>query len=101
MLSINNWWVHLSGAEQVFWAIAVIFTILFTIQFVISLIGLDFDSDVDVDGTHADVHGGDFDVDPSFTLFSVRSIIAFFTFFGWPTYYTNYINSEKIDEANK
>ena len=84
MLSINNWWFHLSGAEQVFWAIAVIFTILFTIQFVISLIGLDFDSDIDVDGDigHADLHGG-YDVDPSFTLFSVRSIIAFFTFFGW------------------
>jgi membrane protein implicated in regulation of membrane protease activity len=85
MLSINNWWFHLTGAEQVFWAIAVIFTILFTIQFVISLIGLDFDSDVDVDmadGGHLDLHGG-YDVDPSFTLFSVRSIIAFFTFFGW------------------
>jgi membrane protein implicated in regulation of membrane protease activity len=82
MLSINNWWFHLSGAEQVFWAIAVIFTILFTIQFVISLIGLDFDSDIDVDGSHMDMHSG-YDVDPSFTLFSVRSIIAFFTFFGW------------------
>jgi len=83
MLSINNWWFHLSGAEQVFWAIAVIFSILFTIQFVISLIGLDFDSDVDMaDGGHLDVHDG-YDVDPSFTLFSVRSVIAFFTFFGW------------------
>lgn len=83
MLSINNWWFHLSGAEQVFWAIAVIFTILFTIQFVISLIGLDFDSDMEVsDGGHVDMHG-DYDIDPSFTLFSVRSIIAFFTFFGW------------------
>lgn len=85
MLSINNWWLNLSGAEQVFWAIAVIFSILFTIQFVISLIGLDFDSDLDVDAAdvgHVDMHGG-YDVDPSFTLFSVRSIIAFFTFFGW------------------
>jgi hypothetical protein len=83
MLSINNWWFHLSGAEQVFWAIAVVFTILFTIQFVISLIGLDFDSDVDVgDAGHVDMHGS-YDVDPSFTLFSVRSVIAFFTFFGW------------------
>jgi len=84
MLSINNWWFHLTGAEQVFWAIAVIFTIFFTIQFVISLIGLDFDSDMDIDsdGGHVDMHGG-YDVDPSFTLFSVRSIIAFFTFFGW------------------
>jgi len=84
MLAFNNWWFHLTGAEQVFWGIAVIFTILFTIQFVISLIGLDFDSDVDIDtdAGHVDLHTG-YDVDPSFTLFSVRSIIAFFTFFGW------------------
>ena len=85
MLSINNWWFHLTGAEQLFWAIAVIFTILFTIQFVISLIGLDFDSDIDADladGGHVDI-SSHYDIDPSFTLFSVRSIIAFFTFFGW------------------
>ena len=34
------------------------------------------------DPGHVDLDGG-YDVDPSFTLFSVRSIIAFFTFFGW------------------
>jgi len=87
MLSLNNWWHSLNGLEQVFWAIALIFTILFLIQFVLSVIGLGVDSDLDVSGhLDADLHGDvphDYSVDPSFTLFSVRSIIAFFTFFGW------------------
>ncbi len=87
MLTINNWWHNLEGLEQVFWAIAIIFSILFLIQFILSIIGLGVDSDLDVSGhldtdVHADVHA-DYSVDPSFTLFSVRSVIAFFTFFGW------------------
>jgi len=87
MLSINNWWHNLEGLEQVFWAIAIIFTILFLIQFVLSIIGLGVDADLDVSGhldtdLHGDIHP-DYSVDPSFTLFSVRSVIAFFTFFGW------------------
>ena len=83
MLSLNNWWHSLNGLEQVFWAIALIFTILFLIQFVLSIIGLGVDSDVDMSGhLDTDLHGDmphDYTVDPSFTLFSVRSVIAFFT----------------------
>ncbi len=86
----GNWWHDLSFAQQIFWTIAVIFSVLFVLQLVSSIIGLDFDSDVDgdfngdfggdFDGSDVDGH---FDVDPGFTLFSIRSIIAFFTFFGW------------------
>jgi len=61
LLNLGDWWVALSGPQQVFWGISIVFSILFLIQFVFSLIGLDAD----------------------FTVFSVRSIIAFFTFFGW------------------
>jgi hypothetical protein len=74
---INDWWGSLGGAEQLFWGIAIIFSVLFIIQFVLSLIGFDLDHDVDVD------HGGDFSLDTDFTLLSIRTIIAFFTFFGW------------------
>ena len=82
-LFLGNWWNALASIEQVFWGIAIIFSILFIIQFVLSLIGLDFDHDVDLD-THVDVtHVDSFQVDSDFTLLSVRSIIAFFTFFGW------------------
>ena len=79
LLNIGDWWVALSGPQQAFWGISIVFSILFLIQFVFSLIGLDADTDMDVDG---DIDGG-FEVDADFALFSVRSIIAFFTFFGW------------------
>jgi len=72
-------WAALSTIQQVFWGISIVFSVLFVIQFVLSLIGLDFDGDAD-----ADFDGGSADgMDTDFALFSVRSIIAFFTFFGW------------------
>jgi hypothetical protein len=64
--------------EQIFWGIAIIFSLLFVIQFGLSLLGGDVDTDADLDTSD-----GSFSLDPSFTLLSVRSIIAFFTFFGW------------------
>lgn len=82
LYSMSSWWEALSGPQQVFWGIAIVFSILFLIQFVFSLIGLDFDSDTDTD-FHADTIDHNFSLDTDFTLLSVRSIIAFFTFFGW------------------
>lgn len=78
LITITDWWSALTSVEQIFWGIAIVFSFLFLIQFGLSLLGADLDSDVDVDST-----GGSFSVDPSFALLSVRSIIAFFTFFGW------------------
>lgn len=85
LLVFGDWWSALSGTQQMFWGISIIFSVLFVIQFVLSLIGLDFDGDADFEisaDADADIEGG-YSLDPSFTLFSVRSIIAFFTFFGW------------------
>ena len=76
-------WSTLNGTQQMFWGISIIFSVLFVIQFVLSLIGLDFESDTDIDVSADTDTGGDYSLDASFTLFSVRSIIAFFTFFGW------------------
>ena len=73
-----DWWNALVGIEKVFWGISITFSVLFVIQFVFSLIGLDFDADADIDAGGMD---GGFDAD--FTILSVRSFIAFFTFFGW------------------
>ncbi len=74
---INQWWEALTSAHQVFWFIAIIFTVLFLIQFIILVIGFDMDSG-SLD------HPGDVAVyEHEFSALSVRSIIAFFTFFGW------------------
>lgn len=78
LLSITDWWYDLAIMEQVFWGIAIIFSTLFIIQFGLSIFGLDFDTDVDIDGADTS-----YSLDPSFTLLSVRGIIAFFAFFGW------------------
>jgi len=85
LLVFGDWWSTLNGTQQMFWGISIIFSFLFVIQFVLSLIGLDFetDTDVDIDVSADSDTGGDYSLDASFTLFSVRSIIAFFTFFGW------------------
>ncbi len=80
LLFLEEWWGPLSSTEKVFWSISLIFSVLFLIQFVLSLIGLDFNTDADVDGVHVPSDTG---LDTDFTILSVRSIIAFFTFFGW------------------
>lgn len=77
-LLIGEWWAALDGSEKVFWGIALVFSVLFVIQFVLSLIGIDLATDSE----GADAPEG-FHLDADFTLFSVRGIIAFFTFFGW------------------
>ena len=83
MILSGDWWSSLTGIQQVFWGISIVFSVLFIIQFVLSLIGLDFDGDADMDiSTDADADTG-YSLDASFTILSVRSIIAFFTFFGW------------------
>lgn len=85
ILSIQTWWADMSFMEHIFWGISIVFSVLFFFQFVLSLFGLDFDTDADIEigGGDVDVDGGGFSVDADFALFSVRSIIAFFTFFGW------------------
>ncbi len=81
ILFMEEWWDPLNNAEKVFWAIALIFSVLFLIQFVLSFIGLDFDSDADIEiGGGTEISSG---FDTGFSVLSVRSIIAFFTFFGW------------------
>ncbi len=74
---INLWWESLSSAHQVFWFIAIIFSVLFLMQFILLLIGFE------AGGGSID-HPGDVGVyEHEFSALSMRSIIAFFTFFGW------------------
>ncbi len=82
-LFFGQWWQELTNTEQVFWGIALIFSVLFVIQFVLSLVGLDFDHDADLDMSVDSDSSSAYSLDTDFTLLSVRSIIAFFTFFGW------------------
>jgi len=81
LLSFGDWWSALSGTQQIFWGISIVFSVLFCIQFVFSLIGIDADADMEISG---DIDmDADYSLDADFAVFSTRSIIAFFTFFGW------------------
>jgi len=77
---LGEWWVELDNASKVFWSISIVFSILFFIQFVMSLLGLDFLGESDTDAGETETG---YSMDGDFALLSVRSIIAFFTFFGW------------------
>ena len=95
LASLDEWWQLLSGAQQIFWVIAGFSSLLFVTLFGLSLLGLGSDTDVDLE-TDVDVDvdvdldhdsGHDFSLDKDFSAFSIRSIIAFFTFFGWTGVY--------------
>ncbi len=77
-VTLNQWWEALSSAHQVFWFIAIVFSVLFFIQFVLLVIGFDGDG---ADGVEMDIE--DHGLETDFSALSLRSIIAFFTFFGW------------------
>lgn len=80
-VTINQWWEALSSAHQVFWFIAIVFSVLFFIQFVLLIIGMDGDAGDVGDGFSGDIQ--DLGMETDFSALSLRSIIAFFTFFGW------------------
>ncbi len=102
-----EWWNSLAILQQVFYYIAVPFTVVLLIQAVMTIIGLggsdadadadaDFDADMDADfdaDTDADADlDADTDIDVKdfdhgtmygFKFFTVRGIVAFFCIFGW------------------
>lgn len=71
LISITGWWEALGSTEQLYWGIALISTIIFAIQLILSFVGVDAELEADLDG-------GD-----GLGLISFRSLIAFSTFFGW------------------
>ena len=73
MEDFNAWWSALQTAEQVFWIMGFTGTVLILLQTVLSMIGAEADVDFDIDT----------EISLDFSVFSVRSILAFITFFGW------------------
>ncbi len=95
---MNEWWITLTQIQKMFWGIAIFSSIFFTIQMILTFVGLDGHGDTDfghgfeTDGhtgdTHSDSgdeHGHD-DGNRSFTFmgyFTVRNLVAFFLGFSW------------------
>ena len=78
MNGIIEWYSAIAPTEQVFWACAIIGSVIFLIQLVCTLIGMDAsDVEVDFDGANPlDMGGG-------MSLFSVRALVNFLVGFGW------------------
>jgi len=100
---MTTWWEALSSFEQVFWYIAIPFSLILVIQMIMTFAGmgggdsdigggdtdisgidLEADADVDLSNVSDTTDASDItDIDPSFHFFTVRNFIAFFTMFGW------------------
>lgn len=70
-----QWLFQLKGFELILWCIALLFSLLFVIQTVISMFIGGGDGDIDAMGD--DGHGD------ATQFFTIRNMIAFFTMFGW------------------
>ncbi len=75
MTDLNSWWQGLDTLHKGFWAIALLFTLFFVVQTVLTFIG------GDADGTDGADDG--FDGDMGHQFFTIKNLIAFFTLFGW------------------
>lgn len=73
-----EWFSGLQAIDQLFWGCALISSLLFLVQFILTLIGMD-SSDVDVDFDGADT----LDLGGGLSLFSIRNLVNFFMGFGW------------------
>lgn len=100
-----DWWQGLTPLNQVFYAVAGFFSLLFIWQFIAAMLGMGDHGSVDVQATDVDTGAG-FTADQvdahmaehaadsaaSFKLLSVRAILAFFTMFSWAG--ALYLNSD-------
>ena len=78
LLDISSWWQSIATFEKMFWVIALIFSLLFLIQTILSFAGGDgHESFGDADSAI----GHDDGIDYGF--FTIKNFIAFFTIFGW------------------
>ena len=68
----------LDGLQQTFWAIAIIASVVFVIQFILTLVGMDH-SDVDVDFSG----DGTMELGDGMNLFTIKNLIGFLMGFGW------------------
>lgn len=78
LLDISTWWQAMPGFEKIFWAIALLFSLFFIVQTVISFVAGDGDEAFG-DADSAIDHDGGID----YGFFTIKNFIAFFTIFGW------------------
>ncbi|MBQ0073345.1 MAG: NfeD family protein [Prevotella sp.] len=81
MDSLQTWFSSLETAQQFYWVIAIISSVIFIIQTLLTFIGIDAVDGADMDFDTAD--GDTMDAGGAMSLFSVRSLVNFAVGFGW------------------
>jgi len=69
----------MSTFEQTYWVIALIGSVIFIIILIMTFLGGDMDSDMEMDGTEFEADDGGV----GFQFFTLKNLVAFFTIFGW------------------
>lgn len=72
---MTEWYLHLDFLAQVYWLIAIIGSLIFSIVMVLTFLGGDTGEIGDIDS--------DIDVEAGFQFISFKNLVGFFTIFGW------------------
>jgi len=78
LLDISSWWQSLVMFEKIFWVFSLLFSLLFVIQLIMAFAG----GDGDLAAGDADDYIGH-DDGIGYQFFTIKNLIAFFTVFGW------------------
>jgi membrane protein implicated in regulation of membrane protease activity len=77
MEQYSDWWQALTTLQQVYWGLAVPFTLIFILQLILTLIGGDSG-----DSLHTDAEI-DTDTGIPFQFLTLKNMVAFFSIFAW------------------
>lgn len=75
---MQEWWFSLDIYMKVLWCITLTASLIFIVQTILTFIGMDSDTSMDVN-PDTDISSGEF----PFELFTLRNFINFFLGFGW------------------
>lgn len=83
--SFANWYTAMEPMQQMFWGCALVASLIFLVQMVLTMIGMDghdVDASFDV-ADFGDADGSTMDMGGGLSLFSIRNLTNFFVGFGW------------------
>lgn len=78
---VQEWFMGLDPMMQAYWSIAIIATVIFLVQMILTFIGIDSVDGADIDVDFSD--GDTMDTGGAISLFSIRSLINFAVGLGW------------------
>ncbi len=78
-MNVVNWWISLEPAQQIFWSVAIVSSILLIILGLFSLFGTDPEGDTSQRPRER-----------RFLSLDPKTVFSFFTFFGWASVLSSY-----------